>query len=121
MRAAAYYYLASYWHDVPIMENPIAHTEAFNMAPTRFEDVIRYGIRDLEYAAEWLPLADADGRVTRYSALGLLARYYVTLAAYARGGHCTQATMDYYEASGSHDLADILYDLAKEAAGEVIL
>lgn len=46
MRAAAYYYLASYWHDVPIMENPIAHTEAFNMAPTRFEDVIRYGIRD---------------------------------------------------------------------------
>lgn len=91
------------------------------MAPTRFEDVIRYGIRDLEYAAEWLPLADADGRVTRYSALGLLARYYVTLAAYARGGHCTQATMDYYEASGSHDLADILYDLAKEAAGEVIL
>lgn len=64
MRAAAYYYLASYWHDVPIMENPIAHTEAFNMAPTRFEDVIRYGIRDL---------------------------------------------------------ADILYDLAKEAAGEVIL
>ena len=121
MRAAAYYYLASYWHDVPIMENPIAHTEAFNMAPTRFEDVIRYGIRDLEYAAEWLPLADADGRVTRYSALGLLARYYVTLAAYARGGHCTQAIMDYYEASGSHDLADILYDLAKEAAGEVIL
>ena len=23
MRAAAYYYLASYWHDVPIMENPM--------------------------------------------------------------------------------------------------
>ena len=43
MRAAAYYYLASYWHDVPIMENPIAHTEAFNMAPTRFGcDSLRY-------------------------------------------------------------------------------
>lgn len=120
MRAAAYYYLASYWHDVPIMENPLKHTGAFNLAPTRFEDVIRYGIRDLEYAADYLPLSDADGRVTRYSALGLLARYYVTLAAYARGGHCTQATLDYYEASDSHDLAGILYGLAKTAAGEVI-
>ena len=120
MRAAAYYYLASYWHDVPIMENPLEHTNAFNLAPTRFEDVIRYGIRDLEYAAGALPLTDTDGRVTRYSALGLLARYYVTLAAYARGGHCTQATLSYYEASDSNDLAEILYGLAKKAAGEVI-
>lgn len=120
MRAAAYYYLASYWHDVPLMENPLEHTDAFNLAPTRFEDVIRYGIRDLEYAAEYLPLTDTDGRVTRYSALGLLTRYYVTLAAYARGGHCTQATLDYYEASDSNDLAEILYELAKRSAGEVI-
>lgn len=120
MRAAAYYYLASYWHDVPIMENPLEHTNAFNLAPTRFEDVIRYGIRDLEYAVGSLPLTDTDGRVTRYSALGLLARYYVTLAAYARGGHCTQATLAYYEASDSNDLAEILYGLAKKAAGEVI-
>ena len=58
--------------------------------------------------------------MTRYSALGLLARYYVTLAAYARGGHCTQSTLDYYEASDAHDLAEILYGLAKTAAGEVI-
>lgn len=120
MRAAAYYYLASYWHDVPIMENPLEYTNAFNLAPTRFEDVIRYGIRDLEYAVGSLPLTDTDGRVTRYSALGLLARYYVTLAAYARGGHCTQATLAYYEASDSNDLAEILYGLAKKAAGEVI-
>ena len=121
MRAAAYYYLASYWHDVPLMENPLEHTNAFNLAPTRFEDIIRYGIRDLEYAAEYLPLTDTDGRVTRYSALGLLARYYVTLAAYARGGHCTQATLESYEASDANDLAEILYGLAKDAAGEVII
>lgn len=121
MRAAAYYYLASYWHDVPIMENPVQHTQSSNLPPTRFEDVIRYGIRDLEYASEALPESDADGRVTRYSAYGLLARYYVTLAAYARGGHCTQATMDYYEASDNSELAEKLYGRAKIAAENVIL
>lgn len=120
MRAAAYYFLASFWHDVPLMENPLEHTAAFNLAPTRFEDIIRYGIRDLEYAVTFLPLADTEGRVTRYSALGMLARYYVTLAAYARGGHCTQATLEYYEASSSNDLAEKRYGLAKKAAGEVL-
>ena len=120
MRAAAYYFLASFWHDVPLMENPLEHTTAFNLAPTRFEDIIRYGIRDLEYAVTYLPLADTEGRVTRYSALGMLARYYVTLAAYARGGHCTQSTLEYYEASSSNDLAEKLYGLAKKAAGEVL-
>lgn len=120
MRAAAYYYLASYWHDVPLIEDPVAYTQTVNVAPTRFEDVIRYGIRDLVYATEYLPVSDVDGRVTKYSAEGLLARYYVTLAAYARGGHCSQTTMDYYEASDNLDLAEKLYDLAKEAAGNVI-
>ena len=120
MRAAAYYYLASYWHDIPIIEDPTKHTQQVNVAPTRFEDVIRYGIRDLEFAVNSLPTSDVSGRVTKYSAEGLLARYYVTLAAYARGGHCSPKTMEFYEVGDNHTLAEKLYALAKEAAGDVL-
>lgn len=86
MRALAYWYLAMYWHDVPIVD------DATTISPTaranRFEDVLQYAICDAEFAREWLPEnSSAKGRLSRVSAAALLSRLYLTAGAWARGNH----------------------------------
>lgn len=86
MRALAYWYLAMYWHDVPIVE------DASKMSPTlranRFEDVLQYAICDAEFAREWLPQSPSEtGRVSKVSAAALLSRLYLTAGAWAKGSH----------------------------------
>ncbi|WP_256011883.1 RagB/SusD family nutrient uptake outer membrane protein [Desertivirga xinjiangensis] len=89
MRGLAYWYLGSIWRDVPIIEDPAATAKNFQIRPNFFEDVLQYAIRDLEFAAEWLPGTDVPGRVTKSSANAALARLYITAACYARGNKFT--------------------------------
>ncbi|MBR1388144.1 MAG: RagB/SusD family nutrient uptake outer membrane protein [Prevotella sp.] len=101
MRALAYWYLAMYWHDVPIVDDPT--TVSPTAYANTFEDVIQYAICEGEYAAKWLPVTpSARGRVSRVSAWALLSRLYLTAAAWATGNHFTadfqQRVLDnYYE------------------------
>lgn len=86
MRAMAYWFLAMYWHDVPIVDDPV--TTDYLSQPNSFEDVLQYAICDAEFALSWLPVTPyAKGRVSKVSASTLLSRLYLTAAAYARGGH----------------------------------
>lgn len=81
MRGVAYWYLASLWGDAIIctdpgdlINNPIVHTNPRN-------DVYMFAIRDLEYAANYLPTtASQNGRLTCYSAYGMLSRLYLSYA-----------------------------------------
>ena len=101
MRALAYWYLDMYWHDVPIVDDPVTQSPTANA--NNFEDVIQYAVCDAEYAAKWLPIAPISrGRVSQVSAWALLSRLYLTAAAWAHGGHFTStfqsAVLDaYYE------------------------
>ena len=86
MRALAYWYLAMYWHDVPIVDD--ATTVSPTARANRFEDVLHYAICDAEFARQWLPQSpSATGRVSKVSAAALLSRLYLTAGAFARGGH----------------------------------
>ncbi|PMD86833.1 hypothetical protein BWI97_26125 [Siphonobacter sp. BAB-5405] len=85
MRATAYWYLAMLWHDVPIVDDPRDFALNTLIPPHHFEDVIQYAIHDLSKAADVLPATDVKGRVTKYSAKGMLARVCLTAANYARG------------------------------------
>lgn len=111
MRGLAYWYLGSIWGNVPIIEDPAATALDFQVPTNPFEDILQYAIMDLEYAAEWLPKNDATGRVTRYSALGLLSRLYITAACYARGNNFS----DRWPASAAE-----YYEKARLAAKEVV-
>ena len=111
MRGLAYWYLTSLWGNVPIVENPDSLAYDYVVRANRQEDVLQFAIRDMEYAAAHLPETDEPGRVTRYSALGMLSRFYITAACYARGGKFTE---------GRYETApDYYYDKAAEAALEV--
>jgi hypothetical protein len=78
MRGTAYWYLASLWGNVIISEDPsvLVSNPLANANPRK--DVYEFAIRDLEFAAKYLPeMASATGRVNKYSAYGMLSRLYL--------------------------------------------
>jgi starch-binding outer membrane protein, SusD/RagB family len=82
MRGTAYFYLVRNWGPVVLYENnadlaanPIRKLNTVN-------DVYRFVIRDLEFAAKWLPKTDEAGRVTKWTAEGMLAKAYLVRSGY---------------------------------------
>ena len=108
MRGLAYWYLASLWGEVIICEDP----EELVINPVvnkhRFVDVYDFALRDMEYAAKYLPGTPyEEGRVCKYSAYGMLSRFYLSYSGYSDNPN-----------SGVRN--DSLLDLAKKAALKVI-
>lgn len=104
IRAVAYYHLAVYWGAVPIIEdnakllaNPLLNRNITS-------DVYKFVTNDLTYAAQNLPKTDQTGRVTTWSAQGMLGKVYLTLSGLGKSG-------------GMRDQA--LLDSAKKYAGNV--
>lgn len=82
MRASAYYFLVEFWGAIPIVENAAALVSSGNLDVPKntVSTVYEFMIRDLEFAAANLPVMDEPGRVTQWSAKGMLAKVYVTRA-----------------------------------------
>lgn len=78
MRASAYLYLVKLWGPVIIYEDQASLISKKDQSPHRVEDVYEFIIRDLTFAAEHLPETDEPGRVTSWSAKGMLARAYLS-------------------------------------------
>lgn len=104
IRAVAYYYLAVYWGAVPIIEDnsKLIKNPLLNRNIT--SDVYKFVANDLTYAAQYLPETDEKGRVTTWSAQGMLGKVYLTMAGLGQSG-------------GGRDQA--LLDSAKKYAGNV--
>ena len=108
MRGTAYWYLASLWGNVIISTDPkdLVKNPIVNTNPTK--DVYEFAIRDLEYAAKYLPeTAGQAGRLTKYSAYGMLSRVYLSFSGISDNPN-----------SGTRNQAYL--DLAKKAAEKVI-
>lgn len=108
MRGTAYWYLASLWGDVIISTDPteLVKNPIVNKNPVK--DVYEFAMRDLEFAAKYLPnQAAQQGRLTKYSAFGMLSRVYLSYAGLSSNPN-----------SGTRDQAYL--DLAKKAAEKVI-
>ncbi len=85
MRGVAYSYLAMLWGNVIISENS-DELVANPIVPTApVEDVYEFAIRDLEFAAKYLPkTSSAAGRINCYSAYAMLSRVYLTFSGYSK-------------------------------------
>jgi hypothetical protein len=111
MRGTAYWYLTSLWGDVPIIVDNAALINNPIIATNPRNDVFEFAIRDLEFAARHLPLeATQSGRLTQWSAFGMLSRVYLSYA----GLH----NID--DRNGGVRDAEYL-ELARKAAEKVIL
>lgn len=81
MRGLAYWYIGSLWNRAILYTNTGAMVNNTVVPANPVTDVIEFAVRDLEYAAAHLaPTASKPGRVTCYSAYGILSRVYLSMA-----------------------------------------
>ncbi len=82
VRGTAYYMLAEYWGDVPIVENSsdLVAKNDLKLPKNKRSSVYEMARRDLAFAADNLPASDAPGRATKWSAKAMLAKLHLTMA-----------------------------------------
>lgn len=119
MRGTAYWYIASLWGVGIIYTNTSSMVNNYVVPANPSVDVIEFAIRDLEYAAKYLPKTPADaGRVTCYSAYGMLSRVYLSMAGLTTDGlyNGSNVATDFNRGTRNQTYLD----LAKRAALKVI-
>jgi hypothetical protein len=94
IRAVAYYHLAVYWGAVPIIEDNSKLIKDPLIPRNIITDVYKFAANDLTYAAQYLPKTDEKGRVTTWSAQGMLGKVYLTMAGVGKSGSRDQALLD---------------------------
>lgn len=94
IRAVAYYHLAVYWGAVPIIEDNTKLIDNPLLSRNTVPDVFKFITNDLNFAAQNLPLTDQPGRVTTWSAQGLLGKVYLTMSGWGQNGSRNQALLD---------------------------
>ena len=96
MRALAYRYLVMNWGPVPIIENNFEKLYDTTITRNTVPSIWRFITREMKAAAEDLPESSAmEGRLTKWSAEGMLARFYLTRAGVeSSGGSRNQQFLD---------------------------
>ncbi len=96
MRALAYRYLVMNWGPVPIIENNFEKLYDTTITRNTVPSVWRFITREMRGALEDLPVASSlPGRLTKWSAEGMLARFYLTRAGVeSAGGARNQQFLD---------------------------
>ncbi len=95
IRGVAYFYLAMHWGAVPIVEDNTKLIAEPLLYRIIVPDVYKFVTNDLTYAAQNLPVTDTRGRVTTWSAQGMLGKVYLTMSGLGQtGGTRNQAYLD---------------------------
>ncbi len=96
MRAVAYRFLVSNWGDVPVIEDNIALLSDTSLQRNTAKSVWRFMTREMRAVAADLPETPVKpGRITKWSAEGMLARFYLTRAGVeSNGGTRNQTFLD---------------------------
>jgi len=79
IRGTVYFYIARVWGYAPIVTDPGASALSgkFNIPRYLKSDVLRFALAELKLAEKGLPESDVPGRVTTYSAKGMMAKLYL--------------------------------------------
>ena len=94
IRGVAYFYLTMHWGAVPIIEDNAKLITNPQVNRIIVKDVYKFVTNDLTYAVENLPLTDVKGRVTTWSAQGMLSKVYLTMAGLGGNGTRNHAYLD---------------------------
>jgi hypothetical protein len=112
MRALAYRFLVMNWGAVPIIENNVEQLFDTSITRNTVPSVWRFITREMRAAAEDLPTTETQpGRLTKWSAEGMLARFYLTRAGVESGtGSRDQQFLD----SAKYYAADVINNSGKK-------
>jgi hypothetical protein len=93
MRATAYFYMVRLWGPVMLITDHNALIDNYQIPLNPVEDAYKFIIRDYEFAIENLPESDEPGRVTSWSAKGMLAKVYLAYSGYGKSGSRDEAML----------------------------
>ena len=112
MRALAYRFLVMNWGPVPVIENNVEHLFDTSIVRNTIPSVWRFITREMRAAAADLPeTAVQEGRLTKWTAEAMLARFYLTRAGVdATGGVRKQQFLD----SAKYYAADVINNSGKK-------
>jgi hypothetical protein len=95
MRGVAYSYLTQNWKEVPIIANNETVLTDTTIARNTEESIWEFIIRDIRYATKVLPEASIQpGRLTKWSAEGMLAKMFLTRAGVGMNGSRRLSDLD---------------------------
>ena len=95
MRAAAYYFLALDWGAVPIIYDNSVQLGDTSIRRNNLADVWKFMISDLTWAKNNLaPIPLQPGRISKWSAEGMLARAYLIRSGLGQSGGRNQSDLD---------------------------
>ena len=95
MRSLAYRFLVMNWGEVPIIENNVERLFDTTIRKNTIPSIWRFITREMRAAAADLPETSVqEGRLTKWSAEGMLARFYLTRAGVEGGGTRKQEFLD---------------------------
>ena len=103
IRGAAYFFIARTFGDAPIVADPVALAASgdYNVPKYFQKDVLRFAREDFEYAEANLGEVPSEkGRVSKYSASGMIAKLYLYQGNYAAAKIAANKVI----ASGKYDL-----------------
>ena len=119
MRGLAYWYIGSLWGCGIIYEDATTLVNNYVVPAQPRADVIEFALRDMEYAAKYLPtVASGVGRVNKYAAYGMLSRMYLSMAGITTEGQYDGNNVATDANRGTRN--SYYLDLAKKAALKVI-
>lgn len=102
IRGTVYFYIARTWGHAPIITDPgeTALSGNFNIPRYLQSDVLRFALEELKLAEAGLPESDVPGRLTKYSAKGMLSKLYLYQKDYANAKAKAEEVMN----SGKYNL-----------------
>ncbi len=103
MRGAAYFNIARTFGDAPIVADPVALSSSGNYNVPRYiqKDVLRFALEDFKAAEAGLPNDPyVPGRVSKYSAKGMIAKLYLYRGDYDSAATKAKEVIDYAQSSG---------------------
>ena len=93
MRAVAYRYLTMNWGEVPVIENNLALLSDTSLTKNTSASIWRFITREMRAVAEDLPEVPTQiGRLSKWSAEGMLARFYLTRSGVEASGTARSQT-----------------------------
>ena len=87
MRALAYRYLVMNWGEVPVIENNLDYLTDTTLRKNTIPSIWRFITREMRAVVDDLPATSVQpGRINKWSAEGMLARFYLTRAGVEASG-----------------------------------
>lgn len=95
-RGTVYFFIARVWGHAPIVTDPggTALSGNFNIPRYLQSDVLRFALEELQLAEAGLPESDEPGRLTKYSAKGMMAKLYLYQKDYPNAKAKAKEVMD---------------------------